>query len=67
MLAPQGVVTIDPETHHMFLTPRIGLSNRASQFDVLVEATGPVRPDPYLVSLDPAAEAPARQTLRIVS
>lgn len=67
MLAPQGVVTIDPETHHTFLTPRIGRSNRGSQFDVLVEAAGPVRPDPYLVSLNPTVDAPERPSLRIVS
>lgn len=67
MQAPQGVVTIDPDTHHTFLTPRIGRSNRQSQFDVLVEAAGPVPPDPYLVSLNPAVEVLERPTLRVVS
>lgn len=65
--APQGVVTIDPDTNHAFLTPRIGLSTRDAQFAVLVEATGPVRPDPYLVSLNSAAEAPEQPTLRVVT
>lgn len=68
MLAPQGMVTIDPETHHTYLTPRIGRSNRRAQFDVFIEAAGPVRPDPYLVSLDdPAAGASGQPALRVVS
>lgn len=67
MQAPQGVVTIDPDTHHTFLTPRIGRSNRESQFDVLVEAVGPVPPDPYLVSLNPAVEVLEQPALRVVS
>lgn len=67
MQAPQGVVTIDPDTHHTFLTPRIGRSNRESQFDVLVEAVGPVPPDPYLVSLNPAVEVLEQPALKVVS
>lgn len=67
MLAPQGIVSIDADTHHTCLTPRIGRSNRASQFDVLVEAAGPVAPDPYLVLLNSTTETHERPALRIVS
>ncbi|QEN85098.1 transporter substrate-binding protein [Labrys sp. KNU-23] len=68
MWAPQGLVTIDPETHHTFLTPRIGRSNRKGQFDILVEAACPVRPDPYLVSMDaPTQQMMRKTTLRVVS
>lgn len=68
MLAPQGVVTIDPETHHTYLTPRIGRSNHQSEFDVIVEASRPVRPDPYLVSADLLTSPQSvRPTLRVVS
>jgi branched-chain amino acid transport system substrate-binding protein len=48
--APQGIVKIDPENHHSYLTPRIGRARRDGQFDILHEAVLPVRPDPYLVA-----------------
>ncbi|MEC5293372.1 transporter substrate-binding domain-containing protein [Aurantimonas sp. C2-6-R+9] len=65
--APQGRVTIDPETMHAYLTPRIGRSRRDGQFDILVEAEQPVRPDPYLVRASPSHEAVARRpNLRVV-
>lgn len=48
--APQGRVRIDPSTHHTYLSPRIGRVNRNGQFDIVWEATAPIRPDPYLVS-----------------
>lgn len=68
--APQGPVHIDRDNRHCWLTPRIGISNGAFDFDVIYEAAGPVRPDPYLVwserrgSLN--AEPPRRQHLRVV-
>ena len=49
MDAPQGAVRIDPETLHAFLTPRIGRSTSAMRFEILAQAPGPVRPDPYLI------------------
>lgn len=65
--APQGRVTIDPETMHSFLTPRIGRSRRDYQFDILVEAACPVRPDPYLVREAPLLETVSRRPkLRVV-
>ena len=47
--APQGEVWMDEDTLHAYLTPRIGRSNRNAQFDIIMEAAQPVRPDPYLV------------------
>lgn len=49
MQAPQGAVQVDPETLHAALTPRIGRSRADMSFDILAEAPGPVRPDPYLI------------------
>ncbi|WP_336739901.1 transporter substrate-binding domain-containing protein [Aureimonas altamirensis] len=66
--APQGAVSIDPDTLHAYLTPRIGRSRRDGQFDVLVEAPAPVRPDPYLVRSSEALEQPIlRPILKVVS
>jgi branched-chain amino acid transport system substrate-binding protein len=52
--APQGVVKIDADNHHAYLTPRIGRVRSDGQFDILHQAKRPVKPDPYLVehSLD---------------
>jgi len=67
LLAPQGEVRIDPQTLHAYLTPRIGLSNKQSRFDLLFEASGPVRPDPYLVQSAPRyAVASCNPALRVV-
>jgi branched-chain amino acid transport system substrate-binding protein len=49
MPAPQGPVSVDPETLHAALTPRIGRSRKDMRFDILAEAPAPVRPDPYLI------------------
>jgi branched-chain amino acid transport system substrate-binding protein len=51
--APQGTVSIDGRTTHACLTPRIGKSTRAGQFEILWAASRPVRPDPYLVQTTP--------------
>lgn len=51
--APQGRISIDGATNHAFLTPRIGKSSAAGQFEILWEANQPVRPDPYLVQTTP--------------
>ncbi|MBS7543974.1 transporter substrate-binding domain-containing protein [Ancylobacter oerskovii] len=67
LVAPQGEVRIDPQTLHAYLTPRIGISNLESRFDILVEAPGPVRPDPYLVQSSPRyAVAPRNTSLKVV-
>lgn len=66
--APQGPVHIDQGNRHAWLTPRIGVSNSAFGFDVIYEADGPVRPDPYLVWSERRAAAPAgrRPPLRVI-
>lgn len=66
--APQGPVQIDRENRHCWLTPRIGISNKGFGFDVIYEAEGPVRPDPYLVWSERPAQAPAdrRPQLRVI-
>lgn len=67
IVAPQGRVKIDPQTLHSYLTPRIGISNREGHFDILLQASAPVQPDPYLVNSSPrfAPEQPA-SWLRVV-
>jgi urea transport system substrate-binding protein len=47
---PDGKARFDPETRHIWLTPRIGVAGEDGQFDVVWEAPGPVRPDPYLAT-----------------
>ena len=59
--APQGVVHVDRDNRHSYLTPRIGLSNAAGGFDIIYEAPGPVRPDPYLVWQIPMRQTTAPQ------
>ena len=65
--APQGKVHLDPETFHAFLTPRIGRSRRDGQFDIVVEARAPLRPDPYMVRHAVTPAVMARPALRVVS
>jgi branched-chain amino acid transport system substrate-binding protein len=66
--APQGQVWLDPQTFHSWLTPRIGRSNKASTFDIVEQAGGPVRPDPYLVESSPRHTIPSSPAqLRIVT
>ncbi|MFL6832768.1 MAG: transporter substrate-binding domain-containing protein [Xanthobacteraceae bacterium] len=67
LLAPQGEVRIDPQTHHAWLTPRIARSTASGQFEVLLEARSPVAPDPYLVQSSPRfAVAMRSPVLRVV-
>jgi len=46
--SPEGHVTIDAENNHCVLTPRIGVCRSDGQFDIVWEASEPVKPDPYL-------------------
>ena len=65
--APQGSVWIDGQTNHAYLTPRIGRSNSAGQFEVVFEAREPVRPDPYLIQTTPRFAVQSRwPKLRVV-
>lgn len=50
--APQGVVTIDPDNNHAYVTPRIGIATADGTFRIVHEEAEPVKPDPYLVSYD---------------
>jgi ABC-type branched-subunit amino acid transport system substrate-binding protein len=52
--APQGLIHIDPENNHCYLTPRIGLSAPGSEFMVIAAAKKPIKPDPFLASLKSA-------------
>ena len=65
--APQGLVQIDAQTMHAFLTPRIGRSRADGGFDILRAAAAPVAPDPYLVRSSARLEPVASPRLRIVS
>ena len=72
--APQGLVRVDPENNHCYLTPRLARSRPGFSFEILDTAAAPVKPDPYLTWLDlddltrrrPAREAVAGQNLRLV-
>lgn len=46
--SPEGLVSMDAENNHCSLTPRIGRCRSDGQFDIVWEADGPVKPDPYL-------------------
>lgn len=50
---PEGHVTIDPDNHHTWLRPRIGVLGADGQFALAWQARAPVRPDPYLTSYGP--------------
>ena len=50
--APQGRVMLDSATNHIYIRPRIGLSNSQGLFDLLWESSGHIKPDPYLVTYD---------------
>ncbi|UQG60918.1 transporter substrate-binding domain-containing protein [Marinobacter sp. M3C] len=49
---PQGLVHVDPENNHCYLTPRIGISRVDGTFSIVSEFPEPVRPDPYLILTD---------------
>lgn len=46
--APEGNLSFDNETRHLWLTPRIGVAREDGLFDIEWEERGPIRPDPYL-------------------
>src|SRR5262249_48318880 len=66
--APQGLVKIDPDNNHCYLTPRLARSRAGYSFEILDTAPQPVKPDPYLtwLDLDDLARRPPGQHLRIV-
>ena len=58
--APQGIVHVDPESNHSYLTVRLGISREDATFKVISEANAPVRPDPYLVWAEACGESSAQ-------
>lgn len=46
--APQGIIKVDENNHHLWLFSRIGRINEKGQFDILWESDGPIPPDPFL-------------------
>ncbi|WP_435172595.1 urea ABC transporter substrate-binding protein [Gordonia hongkongensis] len=48
--APEGLVTVDGENHHVTKTARIGRVTADGQFDVVWSSDGPIEPDPFLDS-----------------
>ena len=50
--APEGLVTIDGENHHIAKTGLIGQINADNQFDVVWSSGEPIEPDPFLDGYD---------------
>ncbi len=50
--APQGLVHLDPDNNHSYLTPSLGRSSADGDFDIFWTADAPVKPDPYMVRFD---------------
>lgn len=50
--APEGVVTLDGENHHISKPGNIGRINAENQFDIVWSSEGPIDPDPYLEGYD---------------
>jgi branched-chain amino acid transport system substrate-binding protein len=46
--SPEGKITFDSDTRHVWLHPRIGVARLDGLFDIVWEAPAPARPDPYL-------------------
>lgn len=50
--APEGVISVEPENHHLWLQPKIGVAREDGGFDVVWQAAEPVKPDPYLTTYE---------------
>ena len=50
--APEGLVTVDGVTQHIYKTPRIGLIGDDGQITEVWATAGPVKPDPFLLGVD---------------
>ncbi len=48
--SPEGTLSVDEETNHCALTPRIGVCQHDGQFKVVWEGSSPVKADPYLAT-----------------
>lgn len=45
--APEGVVAVDPLTHHVWKVARIGKARRDGQFDIVWDSGRPLEPAPF--------------------
>ena len=50
--APEGLVTIDGDNHHIAKTGLIGQINDENQFDIVWSSGEPIEPDPFLEGYD---------------
>jgi branched-chain amino acid transport system substrate-binding protein len=51
--APQGNVRVDRDNNHTYLWPRVGKANAHGTFDIVDDPGICVRPDPFMVDLQP--------------
>jgi len=47
LLAPEGLVAIDPANRHLWKTPRVGKARHDGQFDIVCDAGRPLEPVPF--------------------
>jgi urea transport system substrate-binding protein len=50
--APEGLVTLDGENHHVFKTARIGQIEASGQITEVWASDGPIEPNPFLAGPD---------------
>lgn len=50
--APEGLVTLDGENHHLYKQAHIGKINASNQFDIVWSSGAPIKPDPFLKQYD---------------
>lgn len=50
--APEGLVTVNGENHHITKTARIGKINKEGLIDEIWASDGPIEPDPFLKTYD---------------
>jgi len=50
IVAPQGVVMVDPDNCHTYLWPRIGMTQAGRKLKVVAEFKQAMKPDPYLMN-----------------
>ena len=47
LAAPEGIVSVDPETQHTWRSVRVGRIRADGQFDIVWDSGRPIRPAPY--------------------
>lgn len=53
--APQGTVRVERENNHTYLWPKVGRVNARGTIDVVFDPGRCVRPDPFMIDLQPQA------------